>query len=115
MTKTTRMVFLLGAVLATLLLMGVSDASAIWYNDANDPCPTYEDCTMQNGGTSPTPVNCTASASQNQRCRTCLPNYDQYGNQTGTTCARTPFSGGCKCDFFNGDCLLTGRCTYVEW
>jgi hypothetical protein len=111
----------LAALVALFLLTGVSDANAIWHNDVNDPCPTYDDCTMtgptETAGPLKDPyvVTCFAVKSNNQACRDCVTQYDDWGQPTGrTVCGYVQYAKGCKCHWQNNACVPMGTCDYYQ-
>lgn len=66
----------------------------------------------------PTATVCYAMASNQQNCRACKKQYDDFGKETplGVVCAYVEYKASCYCTYPNGgkDCQAHGYCEYFQ-
>ncbi len=86
--------------------------------DVNDPCPTYDSCTMSGGDTynPPTMITCSALKGRDQKCRSCTPIYTANGALYAYQCGGVEESASCECtpQYRGKYCNLKGSCTYED-
>ena len=127
MAKRYRIKALFLVVVTLGVLFGATEASAVGiiYNNVADPCPTYDSCAYGSPDwnanwnapfSGPDTTQCVAIGSNNQRCRTCVPEVRPDGQETGRTfCGYVADGYSCYCDFSTdglSTCSGKGVCHY---